>query len=200
MSTRGISPRLHPAPGLRRFSPLFHGFCARTQFFFDTLCNSCSMGDPRKMRRGHPRTQVRSQFLTFLFDPRCDSCLRFLAGRCAAAPGFRATCIRRAESSGGLLATSFGGLHPFTRLSTHPLGLPFLFFRDFLFFLRTFHVRCSRTHPPFWERTSACVIHLCSVFARPPPFFLLHFHSFLRISLFSSYVYPYVLSIWRVVL
>ena len=32
----------------------------------------------------------------------------------------RATCIRRAASSGGLLATSFGGLHPFTGLSTHP--------------------------------------------------------------------------------
>jgi hypothetical protein len=31
------------------------------------------------------------------------------SGRCAAAHGFRATCIQRAESSGGLLATSFGG-------------------------------------------------------------------------------------------
>ena len=33
-----------------------------------------------------------------------------LAGCRAAAHGLRATCIRRAESSGGLLATSFGGL------------------------------------------------------------------------------------------
>jgi hypothetical protein len=100
----------------------------------------------------------------------CDSCLRFLAGRCAAAPGFRATCIRRAESSGGLLATSFGGLHLFTGLPTHPLGRPFLFFRDFLFFLRTFHVRCSRTHPPFWERTaSAFVIHNIYVLCLPAP-------------------------------
>jgi hypothetical protein len=40
-------------------------------------------------------------------------CLRVLAGRCAASLGFRATCIRRAESSGGLLATSFGGLQQF---------------------------------------------------------------------------------------
>ena len=36
-----------------------------------------------------------------------------LAGRRAAAHGLRATCIRRAESSGGLLATSFGGLQHF---------------------------------------------------------------------------------------
>jgi hypothetical protein len=49
----------------------------------------------------------------FLLDQRCDSCLRFLAGRCAAAHGLRATCIRRAESSGGLPATSFGGLQHF---------------------------------------------------------------------------------------
>jgi hypothetical protein len=91
MSTRGISPRLHPAPGLCRFSQIFHDFSARTQFFFDTLYNSYSMGDPRKMRRGHPRTQVRLQFLTFLLDPRCDSCLRFLAGRYTTAPRFRVT-------------------------------------------------------------------------------------------------------------
>ena len=36
-----------------------------------------------------------------------------LAGRRAVAHGLRATCIRRAESSGGLLATSFGGLQHF---------------------------------------------------------------------------------------
>jgi hypothetical protein len=49
---------VHPATGLRRFSPLFYG-------------------------------------------------------RCAAIHGFRAACIRRPESSGGLLATSFGGLQHF---------------------------------------------------------------------------------------
>jgi hypothetical protein len=53
------------------------------------------------------------QHAQFLLDQRCDSCLRFLAGCCAAAHGLRATCIRRAESSGGLLATSFGGLQHF---------------------------------------------------------------------------------------
>jgi hypothetical protein len=36
-----------------------------------------------------------------------------LAERSAAAPGLRATCILRAESSGGLLATSFGVLQHF---------------------------------------------------------------------------------------
>jgi hypothetical protein len=56
--TVGILSRLHPATGLRRFSPLFYG-------------------------------------------------------RCAAAHGFKATCIQRAESSGGILATSFGGLQHF---------------------------------------------------------------------------------------
>jgi hypothetical protein len=75
-----ISPRLHPATELRRFSPLFYGSLHRAQF---------------------------------LLDQRCGSCLRFLAGRCAAAHGFRATCIRRAASSGGFLATSFGGLPHF---------------------------------------------------------------------------------------
>jgi hypothetical protein len=59
----------------------------------------------------------------------------------------------------------------------HPSSWPnFLFFRDFLFCLRNFHVRCSCTQPYFWECTaSASIIHPCSVFARPPPFFLLHF-------------------------
>jgi hypothetical protein len=101
------------------------------------------------------------------------------------------------HQSGGLLATSFGGLHPFTSLSNHhPLGRPFLFFRVFLFCIRNFHVQCSRTQPHFWECTSsACIIHLCSVFARPPPFS--YCISFLRISLFSSYVHLYVLSLWR---
>ena len=49
----------------------------------------------------------------FLLDQRCDSCLRFLAGRCAAAHGLQVTCLRRTDSSGGLLATSFGGLQHF---------------------------------------------------------------------------------------
>jgi len=82
----------------------------------------------------------------------------------------------------------------------HPSSWPtFLFFRDFLFYIRNFHVRCSRARPHFWERTaSACIIHLCSVFARPPPF-CSYCISFLRISLFSSYVHPYVLSIWRAI-
>jgi hypothetical protein len=49
--------------------------------------------------------------------------------------------------------------------------LYFLLFRVFLFCLRNFHVRCSRTQPHFWEYTaSACIIHLCSVFARLPLF------------------------------
>jgi hypothetical protein len=36
MPAGSISPRLHPATGLRRFSLLFYGFCARAQFFFDS--------------------------------------------------------------------------------------------------------------------------------------------------------------------
>jgi hypothetical protein len=31
------------------------------------------------------------------------------------------------------------------------------------------HVRCIRTHYHYWERTgSVCILHLYSVFARPP--------------------------------
>ncbi len=69
--------------------------------------------------------------------------------------------------------------------------------RKFPFCIRVFfYVRCSRTHPHFWERTaSVCIIHLCSVFAPPQPFF--YCISFLRISLFSSHVHPCVLSICR---
>jgi hypothetical protein len=33
-----------------------------------------------------------------------------------------------------------------------------LFFRDLLFCLRNFHVRCSRPHPHFWERTASVCI------------------------------------------
>jgi hypothetical protein len=85
----------------------------------------------------------------------------------------RATYIRRAASSLGLLATSFGGLHHLTGLSTHPLTALFLPLCTFLFCIRDFHVRCSRVHPPSWELTaSACIIQLCSLFARPPTLFL----------------------------
>jgi hypothetical protein len=98
------------------------------------------------------------------------------------------------HQSAELLATSFGGLHPFTCLSTP--WPTFLFFRDFLFCIRNFHVRCSRTQTHFWERTaSACIIHLR--FFCPPPHPFSYCISFLRISLFSSHVHPYVLSIWR---
>jgi hypothetical protein len=48
--------RLHKTTRLRPFSPLFHGFCARAQFFFDTLCHSC-LRLPRKTPRGRPRNQ-----------------------------------------------------------------------------------------------------------------------------------------------
>ena len=48
----------------------------------------------------------------FLPDQGCNSCLRFLAGRLAAALGLPDTRIRRTESSGRLLA-SFGGLQHF---------------------------------------------------------------------------------------
>jgi hypothetical protein len=76
---------------------------------------------------------------------------------------------------------------------THPLWQTFLsVLRKFPLCIRAFYVRCSRTHPHFWERTaSVCIIHLCYVFARlPHPFqFFLHVF-FLRISLCSLYVRP----------
>jgi hypothetical protein len=126
----------------------------------------------------------------FLLDQRCDSCLRFLAGRCAAAHGLRATCIRRAESSGdleGFLPLPSEGYNISKASTSSMADLPLL--RKFPLCIRSFHVRCSRTHPHLWERTSsACIIHLCSVFARPPPFS--YCISVLRISLFSSYVHP----------
>jgi hypothetical protein len=136
----------------------------------------------------------------FLLDQRCDFCLRFFAGRCATAHGFRATCIRRAEPSGGLLATSFGGLHHFH--GSHILyGRPSLLrLRQFPLCIRDFYVRCSRTQPHFWERTTCvCIIHLYSVLFSRPPHPFSYCISFLSISLFSSSVHPYVLSIWRAI-
>jgi hypothetical protein len=65
-----------------------------------------------------------------------------------------------------------------------------------LFCIRDFHVRCSRTHPHSWERTvSVCIIHLCSVFARPPHPFLSHLankrhHHHSCVFLFLSYLHP----------
>jgi hypothetical protein len=108
---------------------------------------------------------------------------------------------------------AFGGPHHLKGFSPSPLegynikartsSWPtFLFFRvDFLFCIRDFHVsnvRCFHTQPHYWERTaSVCIIHLCSVFARPPT--LSSCISFLSISLFSPLwsVQHYVLSIWR---
>jgi hypothetical protein len=53
-------------------------------------------------------------------------------------------------------------IHPSSGCSFLPLG-------TFLFCIRDFHVRCSRTHPPSWERTaSECIIHLRSLFVSPP--------------------------------
>jgi hypothetical protein len=124
----------------------------------------------------------------FLLDQRCDSCLRFLAGRSTAALGLQDLCIRRDESSGGLLATSFGGLQhfhgphilygrPSPQFCVNFLSVFVLFMLDVLAHILVFgsiqHVHASYIYvlclpaPPF----SSCI-------------------SVLRISLFSSYVYP----------
>jgi hypothetical protein len=92
----------------------------------------------------------------FLLDLRCDSCLRFLAGRRAAALGLRVTCIRRDESSGGLLfflpLPSAGYNISTDRTSSMA---DHLLLRKFLLCIRDFYVRCSRTHPHSWERTAS---------------------------------------------
>ena len=88
---------------------------------------------------------------------------------------------------------AFGGPHPLPGFLLLPsegyniskartssmADLPLL--RKFPLCIRVFYVRCSRTHPHFWEHTaSVCIIHLCSVFARLPHPFLHSF--FLRFS------------------
>ena len=83
MPAGSISPRLHQATGLRRFS-LFpqRFFCPRPLLLSVQRSRaSCLMGQPRWTPRCHLRTQGHMH--------------------------------SKADSSGGLLATSFGGLHRF---------------------------------------------------------------------------------------
>ena len=126
--------------------------------------------------RVHTYTQTRPLSLTtYGVGYSCYDCFS-----ASAALGLRTPCTRRTAPSTGLLATSFGGLH-------HYQGPNLLFFSNFSLCLRNFPVRCSRNQPHFWERTaSVCIKHLCSVFARPPTLFLMHFllgyFSFLSLS------------------
>jgi hypothetical protein len=60
-------------------------------------------------------TSTSSRRLVPTWDPAQD------VERSPVVLGLRTTCIRRAASSAGLLVTSFGGLHHFNGLSTHPL-------------------------------------------------------------------------------
>jgi hypothetical protein len=165
MPTVSISPRLHPATGLRRFSPLFYGFMCQRPVLLDTRCNSCSKDSPR---RTHPSKDSGPQ--------------------------------------------AFGGPHHLKGFSPPPLEdyiisqarifswLTSLFsFRNLLFCFRDFHVRCSRTHPPFSGAYRLCMHHTSMFCVCPPhtPFFLMHF--LLAYFFFSSYVHPYVLSIWRTI-
>jgi hypothetical protein len=143
-----------------------------------------------------------------------------LAGHRAAAQGliYARLCLMGDPSQNAALPPkdsgpqAFGGPHHLTGFLLLPsegytistartssmADLPLL--RKFPLCIRDFYVRCSRTHPPSWERTSSvCIIHLYSVlFARPPHLFS-YCISFLRISHFSSFVHPYVLSIWRAI-
>jgi hypothetical protein len=127
--------------------------------------------------------------------------MRFLAGRCAAAHGLRATCIRRAESSGGLPATYFGGLQhfhcphilsgrPSSQFCVNFLSVFVLFMFDVLVHILIFgsgqHLYASYIYVLCLP--ASCLIHLCSVFARLPHPFLHAF--FLRISLCSFYGAP----------
>jgi hypothetical protein len=162
------------------------------------LCDPTSLSTGGVFSPLHQATGLRR--LALLFSGFCNApsffspsavtpVMRFLAGRCAAAHGLRATCIGRAESSGGLPTTSFGGLQHFHGPHLLSGRLSSQFCVNFLSVFVLFYVRCSRTHPHFWERTtSVCIIHLSSVCARLPHPFL---HAFLlRISLCSFYVRP----------
>jgi hypothetical protein len=86
------------------------------------LCDPTSLSTGGVFSPLHKGTGLRRFVLIFsvfcnkpsFFSPiTVTPVMRFLAGRCAAAHGLRATCIWRAESSGGLPATSFGGLQHF---------------------------------------------------------------------------------------
>jgi hypothetical protein len=107
----------------------------------------------------------------------------------------------------GFLPLPSEGYHISKARTSSMADLPLL--RKFPLCIRPFYFRCSRTHPHFWERTtSVCIIHLCSVFARPPTLFLLYsllaYFSFLfsRAPLCSVYLQGYIfggLSIWKVI-
>jgi hypothetical protein len=90
------------------------------------------------------------------------------------APGHRtlpllAALLRFFAPREGFLSLPSEGYNISKARTTSMADFPLL--RKFPLLIRSFHVRCSRTHPHSWERTSSvCIIHLCSVFARPPPF------------------------------
>jgi hypothetical protein len=124
---------------------------------------------------GHRTSSLRAALLRFLrraqflLDQYCDSCYEI--------PRRTLRCLPRTQghvhSENCIIWRA--SCHFLRRATTfprpaHPLWPTFLsVLHKFPLCLRAFYVRCSRTHPHFWERTaSVCIIHLCSVCARLP--------------------------------
>jgi hypothetical protein len=94
------------------------------------------------------------------------------------------------HQSAKLLATSFGGLHPFTCLSTHPLGLPFFSLVQG-FSLLSSQFPCSMfSHTASFLGVYSICMHHTSLFCVCPPPTLSYCISFWRISHFFPYVQP----------
>jgi hypothetical protein len=103
----------------------------------------------------------------------------------------RATCIRRAASSAGPLASSFGGLNHLPGLSSHPLTDHFFFW--LIFILYSPFPRSMFTHTATFLGVYSICLHHTYMFCFCQPFNSWVFLSSL------SYMHPYVLSIWRTI-
>ena len=164
-----ISPRLHPATRLCRFSLLFSGSSARVQFFFVTLCKLLLDGLSSQDAALPPTDSGSSAFggLNHLegFLPLPSEGYNISKARTSSMPDF-----------------------PFLR------KFPLCVCTVFVFFLLNVlaHILIFGSVQHLY---ASYIYVLC--LPAPPPFF--YCISFLRISLFSSHVHPYVLSIWRAI-
>jgi hypothetical protein len=170
MPTGSIPPPLHQTTGFRRFSPLFSGHRAAAQGLI--YARLCLMGDPSHHAALPPSVAPS------------DSRTRAFGG------------LNHLE---GFLTLTSDDYNISTACTSSMTDLPLL--RKFPLCIRVFFMLDVLAHILIFgsvQHLYASYIYTLFLFAWPPHPFSSCI-SFLRISLFSSYVHPSVLSICRVI-